>query len=87
MEEAAKAAAQGDANAGYALSVIYANGQGVPIDIKTAVEWLNKSAGHGDKRAEYELGVIIYNGKFVAQDYNRAFSLFSDAANQGFSDA
>ena len=31
--------------------------------------------------------MIIYNGKFVAQDYNRAFSLFSDAANQGFSDA
>jgi TPR repeat protein len=87
LEEATRAAAQGDSNAEYALGVMYAKGQGVPSDIKKAVEWLNKAAAHGNKHAQFELGVIVYNGKLVEQDYARAFSLFSDAANQGVLDA
>ena len=42
-------AEQGDANAQHSLGVMYAKGDGVPQDYKTAVKWWKLAASNGNK--------------------------------------
>jgi len=50
-----EAAKQDDSVAEYYLGRIYAEGRGVPVDLKAAFEWYQKSADHGDQDAEHTL--------------------------------
>ena len=53
-----KAAARGDANATFNLSVAYAYDKGVTQDDKETIKWLRKAADLGDAEAMYNLGVL-----------------------------
>ena len=50
---------QGDASAQYNLSLLYANGQGVPQDHAQAVLWYRKAADQGHADAQHNLGVLF----------------------------
>ena len=75
-------ASKGDAEAQYALGLIYADGEGVKQDYIKAKEWYTKSANKGFAEAQYNLGGIYFNGKGVKQDYRQAIYWYKKAANQ-----
>ena len=60
-----------------------ANGQGVPQDHATAVEWFRKAAEQDDDSAQYNLGVCYYNGLGVDKDEQMGIQLMSRAARKG----
>ena len=68
-----KAAEQGYASAQYNLGVMYANGEGVLENDKTAVKWYTKAAEQGYADAQYNLGVMYDNGEGVLTDNRRAY--------------
>ena len=74
---------QGVADAQYNLGWMYANGQGVPRDDKTAVKWFRLAAKQGDTDAQNNLGVMYDKGQGVLQDYVRAHIWFNIAASMG----
>jgi TPR repeat protein len=79
-----KAAAQGDANAQYALGRAYADSQGAsPQDYKQAVTYYKMAAAQGLVLAQAELGNLYAKGQGVAQDYTEAVNWYRKAANQG----
>jgi TPR repeat protein len=78
-----KAAQQGNANAQVLLGRRYVSGEGVPVDLKRAFEWLTKAANQGNASGQADLGIMYYVGKGVSQDLNRALSLFTKGAEQG----
>ena len=61
-------AEQGDAQAQYALGVLYTHGRGVPQDYTAAMSWYRKAAEQGDAQAQYNLGVSYRTGRGVAKD-------------------
>ena len=75
--------AAGDAIAQSNLGWMYAQGQGVPQDYKTAVKWYKLAAEQGDAVAQSYLGVMYEEGKGVPQDYVRAHMWFSIAVISG----
>ena len=66
---------------------MYANGQGVPQDYKTAVKWWRLAAEQGDAVAQYNLGWMYRKGKGVPQDDKTAMKWYRLAAEQGDADA
>ena len=66
---------------------MYANGQGVPENDKTAVKWYRLAAQQGVADAQYNLGWMYSKGKGVPQDYVRAHMWFNIAASSGDKDA
>jgi TPR repeat protein len=77
----------GDAAAQYTLGVMYANGQGVIQDYKTAVQWYRLAAEQGYASAQSNLGWMYGNGHGVIQDYTRAHMWSNIAASQGDKDS
>src|SRR5579862_7032168 len=59
---------QGNADAQYALGVIYYFGQGVPHDCAAAASWFRKAADQGNATAQFNLGLMYGNGRGVPQD-------------------
>ena len=57
----------------YNLGVMYANGQGVPKNKKTAVKWYRLAAEQGNARAQGNLGANYALGKGVLKDFVRAY--------------
>lgn len=82
-----KAAEQGDAEAQYALGVMYGNGNGVTQDSAEAVKWHRKAAEQGNAFAQGNLGLAYYNGWGVTQDLDEAAKWTRKAAEQGDADA
>jgi len=74
----------GDAACQYDLAMMYLNGEGRPIDVKAAMQWLSVSAGKGDTSAQNRLGLLYLSGKVLTQDYPRAMEYFLAAAKRGF---
>ena len=56
---------QGDANALYALGLMYHNGQGVSQDYTEAVKWFRLAVLWGRANAQYNLGFMYANGQGV----------------------
>jgi hypothetical protein len=77
------AADQGNAGAQFGLSVMYANGQGVPQDYAQAARWCRKAADQGDTAAQVFLGSMYANGQGVPRDYAGAIRLLRPLAEQG----
>ncbi len=73
-------AGQGDADAQYALGVMYEDGRGVPQDSAEAVKWYRLAAEQGDAGAQINLGFMYNNGQGVTQDYVQAHLWFNLAA-------
>ena len=76
-------AKQGYAVAQYNLGLMYADGQGVLQDYKTAAKWYRLSAEQGFASAQTNLGYMYNNGYGVLQDYVRAHMWFNIAASSG----
>jgi uncharacterized protein len=80
-------AQQGNAQAQYSLGVIYAIGQGVPLDYKEAIKWYRLAADQAYAGAQYNLGVMYANGLGVPQEYKEAVKWYRLAADQGYASA
>ena len=83
LEEMLPIAEQGNADAQFALGVMYGNGDGVPQDYAVAMKWYRLAAEQGIARAQYNLGIMYGNGKGVPQDYVQAHMWFNLAASKG----
>ena len=82
-----KAAENGNAEAQFELGRIYGNGDGVPQDYQTAIEWLEKAAEQNHAKAQESLGSIYANGVGVKQDFPTARNWFMKAARNGLGSA
>ena len=64
-----KAAEAGEAEAQYALGMLYVNGNGVPADLVAAANWIEKAAHKDHATSQFQLGVMYCTGKGVPQDF------------------
>jgi TPR repeat protein len=87
MAEAKKwyqmAAAQGEADAAYALGGMYDSGAGVAQDYAQAANWYRQAAAGGHAGAEYVLGSYSEHGTAMQQDDAGAARWYQQAACQG----
>ena len=77
------AADQGNADAQFALGMMYTNGEGVPQNDAEAVIWFRRAAEQGHAWAQSILGVMYSNGRGVPQDDVEAVIWWRKAAEQG----
>ena len=80
IEDARKAAEQGDAQAQSYLGFVYSNGYGVAKDLVEAVKWYRKAAEQGDAIAQNYLGFVYSNGEGVAKDRVEGYAWINLAA-------
>jgi TPR repeat protein len=76
-------AEQGDAVAQLRLSVMYAEGQGVPKDDAQSLKWGKLAAENGNVTAELIMGARYNEGRGVPKDASEALNWFEKAANKG----
>ena len=77
------AAAKGDPSAEFEVGARFADGRGVPQDLKQAVTWYQRSAAQGFAPAQYRLGTMFERGLGVKADIARARVWYQRAADQG----
>lgn len=80
-------AEQGEAEAQYAVGMLYYDGKGVHQDSRQAAQWMLKAAGQGLSDAQLVLGNLYFEGEGVQQDYEAAVRWFLRAAKNGNVDA
>ena len=73
-------AAQGDAEAQFALGAMYRDGQGVEQDFIQALRWLHSAADQGLLDAQFALGNIYAGGSGITKDLVQAYMWFDIAA-------
>ena len=78
-----KAAAQGYADAQFALGFMYDKGRGVPQNYGEALKWYRKAAEQGDIVAQYFLAEKYFMGEGAPQDYGEASKWCRKLAEQG----
>lgn len=76
-------AKQGDAEAQYALAVVFDTGDGLPEDDKKAIEWYRRAAAQGHMHAQHNLGISYANGEGVERNVVQAVLWYRQAAAQG----
>ena len=81
------AAEQGNADAQFALGLIYGLGQSGPKDSAEAVKWYRLAAEQGHPAARNSLGVAYDHGEGVPRDNVEAAKWYYLAAEQGEADA
>jgi TPR repeat protein len=82
-----KAADQSDSNAEYKLSVMYAQGIGLPESDTDAMRLLMLSAQHGLPIAEYVAARLLEDGKKLPLDYDLSRTYYIRAAESGYQQA
>ncbi len=65
-------AEQHNADAQYALAVLFTKGEGVPKDAAQAAMWFRKAADQGHASAQYSLGLRYVKGEGVPKDQSLA---------------
>ena len=80
-------AESGDVEAQFDLAYMYANGNEVPKNDKTALKWYTKAAEQGHNLAQFNLGVKYANGEGVRSNKVKAHMWFNLAAFNGYEDA
>ena len=84
LKEWTPLAEQGNADAQNNVGWMYAEGNGVPQNDRTAVKWYTLAANQGLALAQFNLGVMSYAGKGgVMQDNIYAHMWWNLAASQG----
>jgi hypothetical protein len=78
-----QAAQQGHAEAQYTLAWMYAQGKGVPQDLRQAAKLFRRAALKGYAEAQYHLGRMYIQGIGVPQNFTQAAHWFVKAAMQG----
>ncbi|MGD8308991.1 MAG: tetratricopeptide repeat protein, partial [Chromatiales bacterium] len=80
-------ARHGHAEAQYNLGWLYANGNGMNVDIETAIAWWKKAAEQGHAEAQFALGLAYTTGESVGRDMDEAVRWYVAAASSGHEDA
>ncbi|MDA0703223.1 MAG: SEL1-like repeat protein, partial [Proteobacteria bacterium] len=70
-------------NAQHDLAVLYAQGNGLEQDYRSAAHWFREAAVQGIANAQYNLGVLHERGLGVQQDPLEALLWYLSAAEQG----
>ncbi|MGB1111279.1 MAG: tetratricopeptide repeat protein, partial [Gammaproteobacteria bacterium] len=78
-----RAAEGGNVEAQWQLGLLYASGQGMPLDYVTAARWIQSAAEQGFTRAQSVLAWLFANGLGVDQDDAAAGRWYLAAAEQG----
>lgn len=78
-----ESAQSGDPKYQFLLAEKYRNGDGVPKNMKTALEWYNKSALKGYMLSQMALGNIYLDGEGTSRDLAETIKWFSMAAGNG----
>jgi TPR repeat protein len=76
-------ATQGNAEAQDFLGWMYAQGRGVPKDMREAAFWYRKAAAQGDADSQVTLGLMYGSGEGVPEDNEQAVFWYRKAAEQG----
>ncbi|MGD2119866.1 MAG: SH3 domain-containing protein [Chromatiales bacterium] len=77
----------GHADAQYNLGWLYANGNGLNVDVEAAVYWWQQAANNGYLDAQFSLGLAYTTGEGIKADLDEAFRWFFMAAKGGHEDA
>src|SRR5678816_1885410 len=78
----------GDAEAQFALALMFDLGVDVPKNYAESGKWYLKAADQGLAEAQFKLGVRYFEyGKTARENYTSAFTWFYKAANQGVTEA
>lgn len=77
------AAQRGNSSAQHDLAVLYAQGNGLEQDYRSAAHWFREAAVQGIANAQYNLGVLHERGLGVQQDPLEALLWYLSAAEQG----
>lgn len=77
----------GHPDAQYHLGWLYANGNGINVDVDTAVYWWQQAANNGYQEAQFAIGLAYTTGEGIKADQNKAFKWFLKAAIGGYEDA
>ena len=70
-------AEHGDASAQYMVGYLYARGEGVESNSRTAAKWYRKAADRGDPDAQLNLGLMYVNGTGVKKSYVSSYKWFA----------
>jgi uncharacterized protein YgiM (DUF1202 family) len=77
----------GHAEAQYHLGWLYANGNGLSVDIGRALDWWMKAAGQGHADAQFAVGLAYTTGEGIKADLDEAVDWYLAAARRGHQDA
>ncbi|MCW8914516.1 MAG: sel1 repeat family protein [Magnetovibrio sp.] len=80
FKETLPVAESGNADAQYAISVMYETGDGTSKNKREAVKWLLKASDQGHAESRYKLGMMHATGGVVRQDYYLAAKYYRLAA-------
>lgn len=87
LREVKSLALRGNPEAQSILGTMYANGQGVPVNLAKAFAWTRKAAEKGFANAQYNLGIMYDNGVGVSQNYKEAAVWYGKAARKNVTEA
>jgi len=73
IKDLRKIAAQGDADAEYALGRRYATGDGTTQDYREAMRWFLAAAEQGNVKAQGRVAAWMWAGRGAPQDYSKAY--------------
>ncbi len=76
-------AEQGNAEAQYAMGILYHDGKGVTQNLQQAARWIRKAAEQELPDAQVALGNLYFDGDGVRQDYEAAVKWYLRAAKKG----
>lgn len=80
-------AERGYAEAQYHIGWLYANGNGLAVDIERALAWWMRAAAGGHADAEFAVGLAYTTGEGIKKDLDEAVKWYLAAARQGHGDA
>ena len=80
-------AEHGYADAQYHLGWLYANGNGMNVDMQQALDWWTEAARQGHADAQFAVGLAYTTGEGMQKDLNEAIIWYLAAARQGHQDA
>ncbi len=80
-------AMRGHTEAAYHLGWLYANGNGLRVDVSKALYWWGQAANHGHSDAMFALALAYTNGEGIKQDDAAAMRWYLKAAANGHEDA
>ena len=78
-----EAASAGDAMALFEVATRYAEGRGMPADMKQAAKWYERSAEAGFAPGQYRIGNLYEKGLGVERDLKKSRQWYLLAAEQG----
>jgi len=80
-------AVEGHKDAAYNLGWLYANGNGLSVDIEKAISWWKRAAERGHHDAQFAIGLAYTAGEGVKKDEREALYWYLIAARGGHKDA